>query len=217
MIEVVKNLVLGLIDGISPLFRGMLLTLSIVLTFMWATGFNYTNFIIAQEVIDVREHSILLSKRSADDNDHFSNNVVEDVHEVTGAYGVALFGLEPEYIPKVIHVIARDGSKAFEACIGVGDEFHISSTIPETYMSLREGLTHRRNSTKEEMILSGEHFKSFITHPITYRGITVGALTVFLEDVLEAYSEFEIKKIDVELRMACVSMSEEFYYSRSIK
>jgi hypothetical protein len=215
MIEVVKNLVLGLIDGISPLFRGMLLTLSIVLIFMWATGFNYKNLMIAQEV--GKEESILLSNRSSADENAFSNNLVEEVHDITGAYGVALFGLEPEYIPKIIHVIARDGSKDFENYIDVGNKYHISSTIPETFMSLREGLTHRRNLSDLEISMSGGTFKSFITHPICYRGITVGSLTIFLENVLEDYSEYESRKFDVELRMACVSMSEEFYYSRSIK
>ena len=212
MMNLVKDMCLKLVDGINPIFRGMILMLIIVLTFMWATGFNYTNFMVAQEVIEIQKESILLSTRSEMDNDIFSNKVVKEVYATTGVYGVALFGLEPEYIPKVIHAIAKEGTNEFKDYIKIGKRYHISSTLPETYMSLREGLTHKKN-VAPEVLANGAGFRSFITHPVVYRGITVGALAVFLENRIETYSDFEIRRYDAELRMACVSLSEEFYYS----
>ena len=216
MIDLVKSMCLKLIDGISPVFRGMILMLIIVLAFMWATGFNYSNFVLSQQVIENQKVSILLSKRSDFDKDVFANEIVREVYNTTGVYGVALFGLEPEYIPKVIHAIAKEGVKEFKQYIQIGKKYHINSTLPETYMSLREGLTHKKN-VSPEVIADGAGFRSFITHPVVYRGITVGSLAVFLENKLETYSDLEVRRYDAELRMACVSISEEFYYSGNRK
>lgn len=210
---IIKDVALKLIEGIPSWLRGAILTLMVVFGGMYFLGFNYDNYRVAREVTQIKKQSILLSGRSAKDSNEFANKIVTEVYEMTESYGVALFGLEPEYIPKVIKVVARDGDKIFKDYVEIGNRYHINSTIPETYMSLREGLTHRKNVVLHEGE-RGDPFKSFITHPIVYRGITVGALTVFLEKRLEEYTEHEMQKFDAELRMACVAISEELYYSK---
>lgn len=211
MTNILKAIIESLVKEVPAWVKGSLLTLSITLTFLHFSGFTYENYLIAQKVAELNDDSILMSYRSNKDGNRFANQIVEEVHKVTGSYGVALFGLEPEYIPKVIHAISRDGYRRFEEFIKVGTKIHISSRLPTAYMQLREGLVYQQDLDNNfEMFSIG--IKSVISHPVTYRGITIGMLSVFLEKHLDKYTETEIAEMNGEIRMACTSISEEFYY-----
>ena len=213
MNSLIKVIAESLVNGIPAWLRGSLLTLSIVLAFAHFSGFTYENYVMAQEIGEIKNESILMSYRSAKDNNDFANTIVNEVHDITDSYGVALFGLEPEYIPKVIRVVSRDGSQKFEQVVKVGAKVHISSRLPNAYMQLREGLVHSENiSNRHELMEVG--VKAVIAHPVTYKGLTIGVLAIFLDKELQEFSLMELEELNGELRLACLSTSEEFYYNR---
>jgi len=213
MSNIIKTIIESLAKGIPAWMKGALLTLSVMLVFMHFSGFTYDNYIIAKKLNDMKHESILMSYRSAKDNDLYANELVREIHDVTDCYGVALFGLEPEYIPKVIKVVSRDGSKTFEDFVKVGEKIHISSRLPNAYMQLREGLVYSENLNEQHHLL-GVGVKAVISHPVTYKGLTIGVLAIFLDKTLGEYDPKKLENFNVELRLACLSISEEFYYTR---
>tara|TARA_R110000744_G_scaffold7342_3_gene25334 strand:- start:17507 stop:18157 length:651 start_codon:yes stop_codon:yes gene_type:complete len=211
---IIKDVALKLIEGIPSWLRGAILTLMVVFGGMYFLGFNYDNFRVAQQVTQIKKQSILLSGRSAKDSNEFANKIVTEVYEMTESYGVALFGLEPDYIPKVIKVVARDGARIFKDYVEVGKKTHISSRLPNVYLSLREGLSYKQNLASDgECKLMDMGVRSMIAHPIVYRGITIGTMIVFLDRPLESYSVEELEEMDGEIRMACVVIVEKLYYN----
>lgn len=213
MSDILKSIIGTLSHGIPAWIRGAIITLSVILTFMYFSGFTYENYVIAQEVALMKHESILMSYRSSLDENKFADRIVNEVHNNTNSYGVALFGLEPEYIPKVIRCISREGEKDFNAAIRVGMRIHINSRLPNAYMQLREGLSHQEN-LHDGCRLKAVGVKSAIAHPIVYRGLTVGTLAIFLDKELGEYSQADLSELNGEVRMACAAIAEELYYNR---
>tara|TARA_R110000765_G_scaffold359289_1_gene449567 strand:- start:293 stop:940 length:648 start_codon:yes stop_codon:yes gene_type:complete len=214
MSDLIKAVFESLSKGIPAWLRGSILTLTVVLAFMHFSGFTYDNYVIAQKLADLKHESILMSYRSSLDEDRYANRIVEEVHSITGSYGVALFSLEPEYIPKVVSVLSRDGDHRFEQYVKVGQQIHISSRLPAAWMHLREGLVHEENlNDRHQLFKIG--IKSCIAHPVVYKGLTIGVLGLFLDKSFDEYTATQIEEFNGELRLACNKIAEEFYYSRN--
>jgi hypothetical protein len=208
-----KTIVEKLADGIHPIFKGMLLMLIIVFSFMYFTGFNWNVISKAKYVVEMENNSILLDKRAKKYGYEVVNDAAHNVYIESNAFGVCVLGAEPEIQARVLKVIARDGEREFKEKIRVGLIMDINTQEPDTWMALRSNIHYTKNVDSDDAMY-GHGIRSVIAVPISYQGIVVGTIMVFMEKNISDYSEKEIDIIVSKTKNESLNISKELYYSR---
>ena len=206
--DFLKSLSLGI-----PIYaRGIILVLIIILTSLYFLGFDMDTIHRILHQHEITESSIKLSNRiKKDDSDiihSVSHQIFKDVDDILG---VAIFELSPTLSPRVLKVITRDGRDDFEQFFKVGREFHIGSTVPTMYGSIREGFPYI-NDTDDHHWLRNLQCESVVSVAIMYRNICVGNIMVFLDKKLNEYDEDELKYIVGNISNQSINIVEQLYF-----
>jgi len=198
--------------GIPPTIRGGILVLIVICSTMYFMGFNIDSIDKIRADYEITESSIKLSNRiKKDESDvvtQMSHQIFADMDQIMG---VAIFEFSPTLSPRVIKVITRDGESDFEDFFRLGREFHIGSTVPTMYGSIREGFPYI-NDKDDHYWIKDLHCESVISVAIMYRGICVGNIMVFLDKKLDAYGDEEIKYVVGNLTNHSLNIVEHLYY-----
>ena len=202
-----------LTSGLPAYLKGVILVLIVVCTSLYFMGFNPESIkSLFSSDHEITESSIKLSNKiDKDDSDiieSVSHQIFKDVDEIIG---VAIFELSPTLSPRVLKVITRDGSNDFENFFKIGREFHIGSTVPTMYGSIRQGFPYV-NDTDDHHWLCDLKCESVISVAIMYRNVCVGNIIVFLEKKLDKYSDYELKYIIGNISNQSINIVEQLYF-----
>lgn len=198
--------------GIPSYIRGGILVLITLFVFLYFMGFNVEFIQQMRQRSEITESSIKLSKRIEKDDTDILHNVSHQIFkDVDDILGVAIFELSPTLSPRVLKVITRDGEEDFEKFFKVGREFHIGSTVPTMYGSIREGFPYV-NDTDDHYWLRDLHCESVVSVAIMYRNICVGNIMVFLDKKLDKYEDQDLKYIVGNISNQSINIVEQLYY-----
>jgi hypothetical protein len=213
----VKDIIAVLAEGIPVWLRSVFIAMCIVLIGMWALGFNLNNIREVMYLNDIRKNSLLLSKRSAKDNNETVNTSAEELYNRlkkgdVSVIGISVVSFEPEIQPKVLKVIARDGDSDFKRTIVIGSERYLNGGALSLFLANREGINYMSNISNAR-ILKDIGVESVIAMPIIYNNICVGSMVVFLGDNIETVNQERYEYINGCTKIETHQILENLYYN----
>ena len=209
MESIIKNFNI-LLSGLSQAWRGAIITLATILTFLYLIGFNIETIKDLRKVEKSKKIE-LLTKKHKQHPEVIERSIKDLFRQTPKAIGIAVYAFEPIIGPTITKVIFRVGDDDFITMEYNGKESPVSID-PEMFMANREGLPYFRDldiSCHESVCLG---IKSSLSYPISYRNIVVGNITVFFNKEHKDYSESEIRAFKSRSRDKSVIITEGLYY-----